>query len=78
MQWKLIPRISELGMGWDKLISYKTCAIMPYIITVKLFYHDQKIQECGMQWAVAIKKWIKIMRLKGVMLEPKAPKTEKE
>lgn len=54
-------------MDLDKLINFKICAIMLSIITVKQFFQDQKIPECGMQWEAAIKKWIKTTRLKDVM-----------
>lgn len=74
---KLIPKISGLGTDWDKLINYKICAITLFITTVKLFFRDQKIQECGTLWEVVTKKWIKITRLRDVMLGLKVVKTEK-
>lgn len=40
---------------------------MPCTTTAKQSYQGQKIQECGTQWEVAIKKWIKTMNLQGVM-----------
>jgi len=48
-------------------MNYKICAIMPFIITVKPFFPDQKTRECGTLWEVATKKWTKIMKLKDVM-----------
>jgi len=51
---------------------------MHYTITQEQFSQDQRIQECGMQWAAAIKKWEREMRLKDAILEPKTAKTDKE
>lgn len=67
MLYKLIRKISELGTVSDRPMSCKICVITHFITTAKLSFQDQKIQECGMLWAVAIKKWIKTMRLKDVM-----------
>lgn len=78
MQWKLIQRILGLGMGLDRLMNFKICATMHSIIIVKLYYPDLRIVECGMLWAVAIRKWKKSMRHKDVLSEPKIPKTDRE
>jgi len=50
---------------------------MHCIITAEQFYQDQKIQECGMLWEVAIRKWVKIIKHKGVTSELKTQKIEK-
>lgn len=78
MQLKSIQKILELGMDLVKLINYKICATTLFIITVKLSYQDQKIQECGTQWEVAIKKCKKIMKLNVVIHVLKVQKIEKE
>jgi hypothetical protein len=78
MQYKLIQKILEHGMVLVKHMNFKICATTLYITIVKQFYPDLKIQECGMLWEVATKKWIKITRLKDVLLEPKVAKIDKE
>lgn len=77
MLYKLIQKTSELGMDLVKLMNFKTCAIMLFIITVKQFFQGQKIRECGMRWDLVIKKWRKIMRLKDVIQGLKVVKTDK-
>jgi hypothetical protein len=67
MQYKLTLKTSEPGTVLAKLMSCKICVTMLFITTARLFYQGQKIQECGMQWVVAIKKWTKTMKLKDVM-----------
>ena len=74
---KSTPKISGLGTDLDKLINYKICATTLFIITVKLFFQDQKIRECGTLWEVVTKKWIKITRPRDVMFGLKVVKTEK-
>lgn len=39
---------------------------------------DRKIRECGMQWAIAMKKWIKRIRVLNAMKEQNMAKIEKE
>jgi hypothetical protein len=39
---------------------------MLFITIVEQFCPDLKILECGTQWEVVIKKWVKTMRLKDV------------
>jgi hypothetical protein len=77
MLYKLTQKILEHGMDLDKLINYKICAITLFIIIVKQYYLDQKIQECGMLWAVVIKKCKKSTKLKDVILELKVQKIDK-
>ena len=77
MQYKLIQKIFEHGMVLAKHMNFKICVITLYITIAKQFYPDLKIQECGMRWEAATKKWIKIMRLKDALLEPKAVKIDK-
>jgi hypothetical protein len=74
MLYKSILKILEPGTDLDKRINFKTCAITLSIITVKQYYHDPKIQECGTLWEVATKKWIRTMKLKDAMLGLKAAK----
>ncbi len=47
---------------------------MHYITIVELFYHVPKIQECGMLWDAAIKKWENQTKLKDVMFGLKIAK----
>ncbi len=42
---------------------------MPYITTVEQYYLVLKIQECGTPWVVAMTRWVKPTRLRGVMFE---------
>jgi hypothetical protein len=65
-------------MDWDKLISFKICAIMLYTTTAKQFCPDPKIRGCGMRWEAVIKKCRRTTKLRGVMLELKVRKIEKE
>jgi hypothetical protein len=51
---------------------------MLYIIILGLFYQGQKIQECGMQWDAAIKKWVKEIKHKDAIQEHKIVKIDKE
>jgi hypothetical protein len=51
---------------------------MPYITIVEQSYLVQKIQECGMRWEAAIKKWEKQMRLSAVIHVLKIVRIEKE
>ena len=48
------------------------------IIIVKQYYQDLKIQECGMQWEVVIKKCKRIIKLRDVILVLKVQKIDKE
>jgi len=48
------------------------------IIIQELSFQDQKIQECGMLWVVATKKWEKEIRLKDAIQEHKTVKIVKE
>ena len=47
------------------------------IITVKQYYRDQKIQECGMPWVAVTKKWVKIIKLKDAMFEHRILRIER-
>ena len=40
---------------------------MHYITIVVLFFLGLKTLECGMLWAVAMKRWVSQTKLKGVM-----------
>ena len=77
MQFRLIQKISELGMDLGKHMNYKICVITLSIITAKQFYQDPKTQECGTQWEVVIKKCRKIMKLKDVIRVLKALRIDK-
>lgn len=51
---------------------------MPYIIIPEQYSQGQRIQECGMLWAAAIKKWARVIKLKDVIQEHKTAKIERE
>lgn len=65
-------------MDLAKHINFKICVITLFITTARLFFQDQKTQECGMLWEVVTKKWIKTMKRKDVMLELRVAKIVKE
>lgn len=78
MLYKLILKISELGMGLDRLISFRIWIIMLYITLAELFCQDQKMQECGMLWEVAMKKLERQSKPKNVMKELNVRKIDRE
>lgn len=48
------------------------------IISVELFYLDQKTQECGMPWDHAIKELGNLLKLANVTNVPNHQKIDKE
>jgi hypothetical protein len=51
---------------------------MLFITLVGLYYLDQKMLECGMQWEAVIKKLGNWQKHKSVMKEQNVLKTDKE
>lgn len=78
MQLKSTPRISGRGMDLDRLMNYRICAIMHFTTTAKQCSQDPKTQECGTQWEVAIKKWIRTTKHRDATRGLRVQKIDKE
>jgi len=50
---------------------------MLYTTTAELYCQDQKIQECGMRWDVAIKRWGNQTKLNDAMFVLKTVKIDR-
>jgi hypothetical protein len=51
---------------------------MLFTIIAEPYFLAQKTLECGMQWVVAMKKLVKLLKLKNVIRELNVQKTDKE
>lgn len=51
---------------------------MPFIISAEQYSQDQKMQECGMLWEAAMKRFLNLQRRKNVIKEHNHQKTVKE
>ena len=50
---------------------------MLFITLVEQWFQGRKIQECGMLWVVAMKKWVKQAKLPNALQGPRILKIEK-